>query len=63
MMKKSIFRHKIGNFAKDFWQFFMLFWREFTKDEIDVSELLTKRLVASAEAIARKVVSAEVLDE
>jgi hypothetical protein len=56
-----VFCNKIGDFAKNFWQFFVLGRYEFRKHEIDVAELLAERFVAGAEAEARKIL-ADVLD-
>ena len=40
----------------------MFFWRELTKDKIDVTDALTEPIVAGAEAKAWKVFGAKMLD-
>lgn len=57
-----VFCNKIGDFAKNFWQFFVLYGHEFGKHEIDVAELLAEWLVAGAEAKAREILGSKVLD-
>lgn len=40
----------------------MFFWRELTKDKINIADALTELIVAGAEAKARKVFGAKMLD-
>ena len=57
--KISIFCNKIGDFAKNFWQFFLLFCSEFGEDKIDVAGLFAEIVVGGADAEAREFVRTE----
>ena len=60
MAKKSIFCHKIGNFAQDLWQLATFGIGEFRQHKIHVAEALAEIIVGGAEAQAWKIVSAKV---
>ena len=62
MAKKSIFCHKISNFAKDFGQFFVFFWREFCQYKIDVANTGAETIVAGAKAQTWKILGAKMSD-
>lgn len=62
MAKKSIFCHKISNFAKNFGQFFVFFWCEFCQYKIDVADTGAEAIVASAKAQTWKILGAKMSD-
>ena len=57
-----IFCNKIADFAKDFWQFFLLFCCEFGQYEIYVPDLLAEFIIGGTDAKAWEIFSPKLGD-